>query len=241
MVATHTHRGFPSGWAVKNLLAMQETQETRLKSLGQEDSLEEGLATHSSILAWRIPWTEDPSVLQPTGLQRFGHDCSNWASTHVYRYNEGLEVRLEFRQNFWPFQSQQSKENQVHQIPYCLVAQMCLTLRDAMDCSPPASSVHVDSQARILEWVAMLSSRGSSQPRGQTQVSRIAGGFFTVGATREAHKPQGENTKPRPIPHLGDTMFTHMSHHCSDTQMWEPVGKFVGLIKIYVFDTFLAF
>ena len=42
-------------------------------------------------------------------------------------------------------------------------------------------------QARILEWVAMPSSRGSSQPRDQTQVSHIAGGFFTVWATREAH------------------------------------------------------
>ena len=60
-----------------------------------------------------------------------------------------------------------------------LVAQSCLTLCDPMDCSPPGSSVHGILQARILEWVAIPFSRGSSQPRGQTQVSCIAGRFFT--------------------------------------------------------------
>ena len=47
--------GFPGGSALKNLSAMQEPQETWVRSLGQEDPLEEGMATHSSILAWRIP------------------------------------------------------------------------------------------------------------------------------------------------------------------------------------------
>ena len=56
---------------VKNLLAMQETQ---LRSLGQEDPLDKGMATHSSILAWRIPGTEEPGGPQSTGLQRVGHD-----------------------------------------------------------------------------------------------------------------------------------------------------------------------
>ena len=50
-----------------NSLAMQETQEIQVQSLGQEDLLEEGKATHSSILAWRIPWTEKPDGLQSTG------------------------------------------------------------------------------------------------------------------------------------------------------------------------------
>ena len=54
-----------------------------------------------------------------------------------------------------------------------------------MDCGPPGSSVHGILQARILEWVAMPSSRGSSQPRDQTQVSWVAGGFFTVWATKK--------------------------------------------------------
>ena len=53
---------------------MQETQETRVQSLGQEDPLEEEMVTHSSILAQRIPWTEEPSRLQSMGLQRTRHD-----------------------------------------------------------------------------------------------------------------------------------------------------------------------
>ena len=48
--------------------------ETWVQSLGQEDPLEEGMATHSSILAWRTPWTEEPGGLQAMGLQRVGHD-----------------------------------------------------------------------------------------------------------------------------------------------------------------------
>ena len=56
---------------VKNLPAVQETT---VRSLGWEDPLEKGMATHSSILAWRIPWTEKPGGLQSMGLQRVGHD-----------------------------------------------------------------------------------------------------------------------------------------------------------------------
>ena len=59
---------------VKNLPAIQKTQETRVRSLGGEDLLEKGMATHSSVLAWRIPWTEEPCRLQSMGLQRVGHD-----------------------------------------------------------------------------------------------------------------------------------------------------------------------
>ena len=55
---------------VKNPPAMWETQETRVQSLGQEDPLEEGMATYSRILAWRLPWTEEPGGLWSTGLQR---------------------------------------------------------------------------------------------------------------------------------------------------------------------------
>jgi len=56
---------------VENLPAMQETQ---VQSLGQEDPLEKGMATYSSSLAWRIPWTEEPGSLQSTGSQRVRHD-----------------------------------------------------------------------------------------------------------------------------------------------------------------------
>ena len=59
---------------VKNPPTMQETQETRVQSLDEEDPLEEGMAAHSSILAWRIPWTEEPGGLQSRGSQRVGHN-----------------------------------------------------------------------------------------------------------------------------------------------------------------------
>ena len=65
--------GFPSGSVVKNPRAMQKTQETRVLSLGWEDAPEEGMATHSSIVAWKIPWTEEPGRLEPKGLQRIRH------------------------------------------------------------------------------------------------------------------------------------------------------------------------
>ena len=53
---------------------MKETQEMRVWSLGQEDPLEEELATHSSIVAWKTPWTEEPGRIQSMGSQRIGHD-----------------------------------------------------------------------------------------------------------------------------------------------------------------------
>ena len=116
----HT-KDFPGGSVVKNLPAMQEPQETRVRSLGQEDPLEEGMAAHSSILAWRIPWTEHPGGLQPMG-------------------------------------SQTVKEEEVCTKSF----QSCPVICDGVDCSPPDSSVHGILQARILEWVAMPSSGGSS-------------------------------------------------------------------------------
>ena len=63
---------------IKNLPAMQETQ---VQSLGWKDPLEKGMTTHSSILAWRIPWTEEPSGLQSMGLQRVGH---NWVTNTCF-------------------------------------------------------------------------------------------------------------------------------------------------------------
>ena len=59
---------------VKNLPAMQEPQERGVQSLGWEDPLEKGMANHSSILVWRIPWTEEPGRLQSLGSQRVRQD-----------------------------------------------------------------------------------------------------------------------------------------------------------------------
>ena len=66
------------------------------------------------------------------------------------------------------------------------VAQSCPTVCDPVDYSPPGSSIHGILQARILEWVAISFSRGSSRPRVRTLVSRIAGRRFNLCATREA-------------------------------------------------------
>ena len=70
--------GFPGGSAVRNPPAVQETQ---VQSLGWEDPLEKGMATHSSILAWRIPWTEEPGGLWSMGLQ--SSICLKRLSTQV--------------------------------------------------------------------------------------------------------------------------------------------------------------
>ena len=86
------------------------------------------MATHSSILAWRIPWTEEPDWLQSMGSE--------------------------------------TSQTQLFTTPGAVAHQASLSMRIL--------------QAIILEWVAMPFSRGSSQPRDRTQVSHIAGGFFTI-------------------------------------------------------------
>ena len=70
-VVVESRLAFPGGSVAKNLLVMQETQ---VQSLGWEDPLEKEMSIHSSIIAWKIPWTEEPGRLQSTGSQRVGHD-----------------------------------------------------------------------------------------------------------------------------------------------------------------------
>ena len=82
-------------------------QEILVQSLDQEDPLEEGMATNSSILAWRIPWTEELGGPQSTGLQRVQHDWSNLACTHMLTWIsweswEWGEVGLRREQEWWP-------------------------------------------------------------------------------------------------------------------------------------------
>ena len=72
---------FPGG--ARTYLPMQETQETQVRSLDWEDSLKKEIATHSSILAWRIPWKEEPGVLQFMRSQRVRHYRSNSTNTHL--------------------------------------------------------------------------------------------------------------------------------------------------------------
>ena len=109
-----------------------------------------------------------------------------------------------------------------------LVAQSCPTLCNPTDCSPPGSSVHGILQARILEWVVRPFSRGSSQPMDQIQVFCIAGGFFTIWASREAlsnrshWSASGENTHTHThsvssyCNHRADSpVGTYKYYHCS--------------------------
>ena len=74
--------GFPGSSAVKNRPAMQELQEMWIQSLGREDPLEEDMATHSSFLAWRIPWMEEPGGLQSRGAAKTWTQLSS--HTHTY-------------------------------------------------------------------------------------------------------------------------------------------------------------
>ena len=103
---------------------------------------------------WASPgswwWTGKLGVLQSMGSQRVRHD---WATELNWTY-------------FYYY--------------CCSDAQLCLTLCDPVNCSLPGSSVHGILQARILEWVAVPSSRGSSWPRDQTHISCTAGRFFTA-------------------------------------------------------------
>ena len=93
----------------------------------------------------------------------------------------------------------------------CLVTQSCLTLGDPMDRSPPGSSVHGILQARILEWVATSSCRGSFQPRDWAQVSLIAGSFFTNWGTREAQvlSDSGINFLSLPFARPHESLYPH--------------------------------
>ena len=117
---------------------------------------------------WKIPWRR---VWQPTPVFLSGefHGQRSLAGYSLWRHKES-----DMTEHPWMV---------LHSV---LVAQSCLTLCDSMDCRLPCSSVHGILHVRILEWVAISFSRGSTQPRDQTQVSHIAGVLFMVWATREA-------------------------------------------------------
>ena len=71
---------------------MQEMQETQIRSLGWEDPLEEGMETHSSILAWEIPWTEEPGGLRSVWSQRVRHDWAHTQLTHTHKLQNGQTI-----------------------------------------------------------------------------------------------------------------------------------------------------
>ena len=103
--------GFPGGSVVRICLPMQETQ---VRSLGQEDPLEEEMATHSSIFAWRIPWTEEPGGLPSIKLQRAGYDCSDWAHTQA-KWNLALKFYCPIPKYMTNFSSKITVNTRQHQ------------------------------------------------------------------------------------------------------------------------------
>ena len=115
------------------------------------------------------------------------------------KINTKLDGVLKSRDNTLP-----TKVHIVKAIVYPVKVKSCLTLWDPMDCSLPGSSVHEILQARILEWVAISFSRGSSQPRDQTRVSCIGGRRFNLWATREAHSLSSSHVQMWVLDHKED-------------------------------------
>ena len=96
---TQLRHGYKDLWVslvaqrIKRLPAMQEIQ---IRSLGWEDPLEKEMATHSSILAWRIPWTEEPGGLQSTGVTKSRTRLSDFTFTFNFRWLSGKEFTCQF-------------------------------------------------------------------------------------------------------------------------------------------------
>ena len=105
------------------------------------------------------------------------------------------------------------------------IAQLCLTLCNLMDCSLPGSSVHGIFQARILEWVSISFSRGSSLSRDWTWVSCTAGRFFTVWAIREANSKQ-----KRLLAECSDSFFASRKWQAEFSTYWDWIFR-VGFLS----------
>ena len=129
---------------VKSLPAMQETW---VQSLGREDPLEKGSATHSSIFAWKIPWAEEPGGLQSMGLQTVGDD---WVRLKKKKISPlSIQTFLAFPQQYeWsPLISQHISFSfsifcKTASVQFSSAAQSCPTPCDPMDCSTPSLPVH---------------------------------------------------------------------------------------------------
>ena len=153
-----------SCWAAIYGVAQSWTWLKRLSMHACLHALEKEMATHSSVLAWRIPGTEEPGGLLSTGLHRVRHDWSDLAAAAVTRLFSFMDfVFLVLKVNLsvmsdslWPYGLQLSK-----------------------------LSVYRILQARTLKWVTISFSRGSSQPRDRIWVSCIVSRFFAFWVTRK--------------------------------------------------------
>ena len=168
---------------------MQETLETQVQSLRREDPLQEEMATHCSITAWRIPWTEELGgvtksrtwlswlILCELFIVNLSlPECSS-LNAPEYLISDWMNGGLAWGSNpflyLWPYGSQ----FKTVYVCVCVSAkslQSCLTLCHPMNCSPRGSSVRGVLQARIPEWVAISFSSGSSQPRDRAHVFYVS-------------------------------------------------------------------
>ena len=148
--------------------------------LGWEDPLEKEMATHSWILAWKIPWTEEPSGLQSMGSQRVGHD---WA-TNSFTFTLSRWHRGEVSQG----SSCRDKAQLSYVMCACSVVQLYPTLCNPTDCSSPGSSVHGIFQQEYWSGLPFPPS-GNLPESGVEPVSltspALAGRFFTTSVTWE--------------------------------------------------------
>ena len=108
------------------------------------------------------------------------HQLPEFTQTHDHRVGDPIQPSHPLSSSFPP-----APNPSQHQVSLGEVTQSCLTLCDPVDCDLLGFSVHGILEARILEWIAISFPRGSSQPRDQTQVSRIGGRRFNLWATRE--------------------------------------------------------
>ena len=176
-------------------------QETRVWALGWEDPPEKEMATHSSTIAWKIPWTEEPGRLQSMGLQRVRHDwvTSLSLSGRYYKCQNNHQIKTHMTQKL-ELSEMKSKRIMITMLKtskgtfflhpsdvYVRGFLLYPTLCNPIDCSLPGFSVHGIIQAIVLEWIAISFSRGSSQPRARTRVSHIVDRLFTIWATREVN------------------------------------------------------
>ena len=192
--------GFPSGASSKEPACQCRGRDLRdtVSIPGWEDPLEEGMTTHSSILAWRTPWTEEPRGHSPWGHKeldtaerqnsshtvshslldlRSGHSSSRCQPILPQCLSTGPLAQKSLTKNSmgWLDCSILWVTWEVWEVEFVAVQSLIHIplFCSPMDCSPPGSSVHGISQARIQEWVAVSFSRRSSWPRGQTCISCI--------------------------------------------------------------------
>ena len=173
-------------------------------------------------------WYHRDSGYQSSGSRRLGALCS-WSLSSQHLPFVGRLLHL------------QNNSGNLHPILLSryfvcvLVTQLCPTLCNPMDCSPPGSSVHGIFQARILEWVAIFFSRGSSWPKDWTWVSCTAGRFFAIWATRAAKAEDGGRGEACPSPNPGRPLGVLLGYKfCSSLPFFGTPVNYKLALAIYL-------